>query len=200
MSRLTPIRTSRAVLELKRSLKIAPLKLDEAPRFLQVMANSFAALQAYILADAALVRGKLTHRQRKQVAMAVAKINNPIYSLHAHSATGKRLGLTRHEMKWAGSEAATDPKAETMLRFTQAVVLQRGEIRDDDFRALRKAGFSNAHIAEIVANIALNLFSDYFKRMAQTKVGFPVKPMAHLDGRRYRARKASKLRNSKTRT
>ena len=174
MSRLTPIKTNRATLELKRSLKNSRLKLDEAPRFLQVMANSTAALRAYVLADAALVRGKLTVRQRKQVALAVAEINGSTYSLSAHYDAGKRLGLTDQEMRLARDASAADPKAQTMLRFTQAVVLQRGEISDEDFQALVKAGFTNEQIVEIVANIALNIFSNYFNSVAKTEVHFPL--------------------------
>jgi len=174
MSRLTAVKTNGATSELKRSLKTSRLKLTEAPRFLQVMANSPASLRAYIRADAALVRGQLTPRQREEVALAVAEINGSSYSLSAHYETGKRLGLTDHEMQLARNATAVDPKADTMLRFTQAVVLQRGEISDDDFHALRKAGFTDAQIVEIVANIALNIFSNYFNSVARTEVDFPL--------------------------
>src|SRR6266516_3940948 len=174
MSRFTPIQTNGATSKLKRSLKKSHLKLDEAPRFLQVMANSPASLHAYIRADAALVRGQLTPRQREQVALAVAEINGSSYSLSAHYDTGKSLGLTHHEMQLARNATAADTKAETMLLFTQAVVLQRGEISDDDFQALRKAGFTDAQIVEIVANIALNIFSNYFNSVAKTEVDFPL--------------------------
>ena len=174
MSRLTAVKTNGTTSELKRSLKNSRLKLTEAPRFLQVMANSPASLRAYIRADAALVRGQLTPRQREQVALAVAEINGSSYSLSAHYDTGKRLGLTDHEMQLARNATAVDPKADTMLRFTQAVVLQRGEISDDDFHALRKAGFTDAQIVEIVANIALNIFSNYFTSVARTEVDFPL--------------------------
>src|SRR6266481_3189943 len=174
MSRLTPIKTNGATSELKRSLKTSHLKLDEAPRFLQVLANSPASLRAYIRADAALVHGQLTPRQREQVALAVAEINGSSYSLSAHYDNGKSLGLTHEEMQLARNATAADPKAETMLRFTQAVVLQRGEISDDDFHALRKAGFTDAQIVEIVANIALNIFSNYFNSVARTEVDFPL--------------------------
>ena len=174
MSRLTRIQANGATAELKRSLKSSRLKLDEAPRFLQVMANSPASLRAYLRADAALVRGQLTPRQRQQVALAVAEINGSSYSLSAHYNTGKSLGLTGHEMRLARNATATDPKAETMLRFTQAVVLQRGEVSDDDFQALGKAGFTDAQIIEIVANIALNIFSNYFNSVAKTEVDFPL--------------------------
>jgi uncharacterized peroxidase-related enzyme len=174
MSRLTAVKTNGATSELKRSLKNSRLKLTEAPRFLQVMANSPASLRAYIRADAALVRGQLTPRQREQVALAVAEINGSSYSLSAHYETGKRLGLTDHEMQLARNATAADPKSETMLRFTRAVVLQRGDISDDDFHALRKAGFTDAQIVEIVANIALNIFSNYFNSVARTEVDFPL--------------------------
>src|SRR6266481_5630448 len=175
MSRLTPIKTNGATSELKRSLKTSHLKLTEAPRFLQVMANSPASLRAYIRADAALVRGQLSARQREQVALAVAEINGCAYSLSAHYDAGKSLGLTHEEMHLARNATAADPKAEMMLRFTQAVVLQRGEISEDDFEALGKAGFTDAQIVEIVANIALNIFSNYFNSVAKTEADFPLR-------------------------
>ena len=174
MSRLTPIKAIVANSRLKRNLKHSRLKLDGTPRFLQVMANSPASLRAYTRADAALVRGELTPRQRQQVALAVAEINGSTYGLSAHYDTGKSLGLTDHEMQLARNATAADPKARTMLRFTQAVVLQRGEISDEDFEALGKAGFTDAQIIEIVANIALNIFSNYFSMVAKTEVDFPL--------------------------
>lgn len=174
MSRLTPIQTNGASSELKRSLKNSRLKLDKAPRFLQVLANSPASLRAYLRADAALVRGQLTPRQRQQVALAVAEINGSSYSLSAHYEAGKSLGLTDQEMRLARRATAPEPKAETMLRFTQAVVLQRGEISDEDFQAVGKAGFTDEQIIEIVANIALNIFSNYFSSVAKTEVDFPL--------------------------
>jgi len=174
MSRFTPIQTNGATSELKRSLNNSRLKLDEAPRFLQAMANSPASLRAYIRADTALMRGQLTPRQRQQVALAVAEINGSSYSLSAHYDTGKALGLTHEEMQLARNATAADPKAETMLCFTRAVVLQRGDISDEDFQALGKAGFTDAQIIEIVANIALNIFSNYFSSVARTEVDFPL--------------------------
>jgi alkylhydroperoxidase family enzyme len=185
MSRLPPIQTNGKTLAFKRSVKIGPLKLATAPRFLQVMANSPAAFRAYILADAALLRGELTHRERQQVALAVAEINGSTHSLSPLHATGKRIGLNGHEMQSACNEVAADPRTQVMLRFTQAVVLQRGEISDEDFQALVKAGFTNAQIVEIVANIALNIFSNYFNSVAQTEVDFPV-PRPDMESRRVR--------------
>jgi len=174
MSRLTPIQTNGTTSELKRSPKSSRLKLDEAPRFLQVLANSPASLRAYLRADAALVRGQLTPLQRRQIALAVAEINGSSYSLTARYDTGKSLGLTHPDMQLARNAAAADPKADTLLRFTRAVVLQRGDVSDEDFQELGKAGFTDTQIIEIVANIALNIFSNYFNSVAKTEVDFPL--------------------------
>ena len=61
-----------------------------------------------------------------------------------------------------------------MLRFAQSVALQRGEISDADFQSLRLAGFTDSLVAEIVSNIAINIFTNYFNAVARTEVDFPV--------------------------
>jgi alkylhydroperoxidase family enzyme len=66
-----------------------------------------------------------------------------------------------------------------MLRFAQAVAIQRGEISDADFLSLRQAGFTDVLVTEIVSNVALNIFTNYFNLVVRTEVDFPlVKPGA----------------------
>lgn len=201
MLRIAPIGSHQAGPELKRALKDAHLKLEEAPNFLRVLANSLAALRAYKFVEMALVHGQLTPRQREQIALAVAEINGSSYSLSAHYDAGKSLGLTHAEMQLARQASAAAPQADAMLRFTQAVVLQRGEISDDDFCALRHAGFTDPQIIEIVANISLNIFANYFNSIAQTEVDFSLLqpgtdvpgggiPSAQKPARRARAKSA----------
>ena len=38
------------------------------------------------------------------------------------------------------------------------------------------AGFSEGEVAEIVANVALNIFTNYFNHVAETEVDFPTAP------------------------
>jgi alkylhydroperoxidase family enzyme len=173
-ARLRPIQNNGANSELKRSLKNSGLELDETPLFLQIMANSPASLRAFVQADAALVRGQLTPRQRQQIALAVAEINGASYRGSAQVDTGQSLGLNDHESQPARNAPAADPQIETMLSFTRAVVLQRGDISDEDFQALGRAGFTDAHMIEILANIALNIFSNYVNSVARTEADFAL--------------------------
>src|SRR5204863_371281 len=148
-----PVHTTRAVTALKRTFRIAAQKTSS------LKFDSVAPLRSCILADAALVRGQLTHRQRRQVARGVAKLN----SFGPSSAT---MALPLRKLSRKAARAAADRKAGTILRFTQAVVLQRGGSRNGEFQTLWKAGFSDPQFVEGVGNIAVNLFSTYFKSMS----------------------------------
>ena len=50
--------------------------------------------------------------------------------------------------------------------------------RPEQVDALRAAGFSNAGVVEAIANIAANLFTNYFNHIADTEVDFPKARLA----------------------
>lgn len=119
-------------------------------------------------------KGRLSQRQREQIALAVAEINGSQYCLRAHALAGRKAGLSGEEIQSARRAAAPEGKADQMLRFTQSLVLQRGDISDEDLNALRQAGFSDAEMIEIVANIALNVFTNYLNILSKTEVDCPA--------------------------
>jgi len=41
---------------------------------------------------------------------------------------------------------------------------------------VRRAGFSDGEIAEIIAHVALNIFTNYFNNTAEVEVDFPKAP------------------------
>jgi uncharacterized peroxidase-related enzyme len=142
--------------------------------FLHLLANSRAALAAYVACVGALAQGQLTPRQRELLALTVSEINGAKYCLSAHYAFARKLGLDDNEIRAARRATSTDLQTQAMLRFAQSVALQRGEISDADFQSLRQAGFADALIAEIVSNIALNIFTNYFNSVARTDIDFPL--------------------------
>jgi alkylhydroperoxidase family enzyme len=42
--------------------------------------------------------------------------------------------------------------------------------------AVRQAGFSDGEIAEIIANVVLNIFTNYFNIAAGVEIDFPLAP------------------------
>ena len=140
------------------------------PNFIKLLARSRPSLIAYARAEEALANGALTTAQRERIALAVAEINGCDYCIAAHLQYGKRAGLSDTEMQAALKATANDHKTETMLHFVQALVLQRGEVGDEDFSVMRKAGFSEAEIIEVLANVVLNIFTNYFNILARTEL------------------------------
>ena len=142
--------------------------------FLRLLSNSPAATEGYLACQDALARGQLTPRQRELLALAVAEINGSNYCLAAHAALAKKAGLSAQDIQFARKATAADPQEDAMLRFAQALTLQRGDLSEPDFQTLRRARFTDGQIAEIIANVALNVFSNYFNVLARTELDFPA--------------------------
>ncbi len=51
--------------------------------------------------------------------------------------------------------------------------MQRGEVNDADLEQARASGLTDADIVETVANVALNIFTNYVNHVARTVVDFP---------------------------
>jgi len=168
MWRLTPIDPKEFATDLP------PTAGNGATQFLALLANSPAAMKAFLAAEAALGHGQLTAVQREEISILVAEINGSNYCLAVHELAGKSAGLGDAEI-WSTRKAlASDPKTKAMLNFVQTVVLQRGEISDNDFFALRDAGFTDGQIVEILANVGLNIFANYFHLLAGTDLDRPI--------------------------
>jgi alkylhydroperoxidase family enzyme len=60
------------------------------------------------------------------------------------------------------------------LRFVLKVVDDRGQVTDADVKAVRDAGFSDEQIVEILAHVALNLFTNYINVVFDVPVDFPA--------------------------
>ncbi len=153
--------------------------LGVVPNMTKVMANSPAVLQAWAQFNGALGASKLPPALREQIALLTAETNACTYCLSAHSALGKLSGLSESQIHDARNQRASDPRQQAALRFARQLLDQRGGVSEADVRAARSTGFSDAELAEIVAVVALNVFTNFFNRAFDVDVDFPVvKPLA----------------------
>ncbi len=176
MSRLNAIVPETATGKAKDLLEAVRGKLGMVPNMMRTMANAPAVLDGYLQFSGALARGSLTAKVREQIALAVAEANGCEYCLAAHSAIGKMVGLTADQIRDSRLGAAIDPKTDTLIRFARKVVEARGRVGKDDLQEVRDAGFDDGVIAEVVAGVALDIFTNYFNIVADTEVDFPKVP------------------------
>ena len=173
MSRIPQISPESATGKAKELLDAVKSKLGLVPNMTRAMANSPAVLDGYLSLSGALSKGNLSGKLREQIALTVGEVNGCDYCLAAHSTIGKMVGLTAEQIMDSRRGTAVDPKTDALVKFARRVVSERGRVSDLDLADARLAGLDDAALTEVVANVALNLFTNYFNHVAQTDIDFP---------------------------
>src|SRR5271170_6585152 len=153
MSRFTQIAPETATGITKELLDAVKSKLGIVPNMVREMANSPAALNAYLQFSGALAAGSLSAKSREQIALAVGQVNKCDYCVSAHSALGRMAGLTPDQILESRQGTAVDGKTDALLHFTRRLVETRGLVSDGDVDTMRQAGFTDGEIAEVVGGV-----------------------------------------------
>ncbi len=147
--------------------------LGVVPNMTRSMARSPAVLEGYISLSSALSKGTLGKQLSEQLALTLAGTNRCDYCASAHTVLGKFAGLSELQIGAALNGSAEDAKAAAGLKFATLIVEKRGHITDADFKAVIDAGFTPGEAGEIVAHVALNIFTNYYNNVAMTEIDFP---------------------------
>jgi uncharacterized peroxidase-related enzyme len=173
MQRIQAVQPAEATGKAKQLLDGVQAKLGVTPNLMKTLAQAPAALEGYLNFSGALASGKLDAKFREQISLAVAQANSCEYCLSAHSAIGRMVGLKPEQIEASRHAHSEDTRRDAGLQFAQAIVVQRGEVSDEAVAQVKAAGYSDAEIVEIVANVAVNIFTNYFNHIARTDVDFP---------------------------
>lgn len=149
-------------------------QLGSVPNLFRLVGSSPAALEGFLALSGALGR-TLDTKTRNRIALATAQVNGCDYCLSAHSYLGTTLArLDAAEMAANRQGHSSDPRADAALVFARKVAQLRGKVADADIAAVRAAGFTDAQIIDIVANVALNVLTNLINNVAETDIDFPV--------------------------
>ncbi|VTT99526.1 peroxidase-related enzyme : Uncharacterized peroxidase-related enzyme OS=Pirellula staleyi (strain ATCC 27377 / DSM 6068 / ICPB 4128) GN=Psta_0275 PE=4 SV=1: CMD [Gemmataceae bacterium] len=173
MARFTQIDPETATGKVKDLFAALKRKLGMVPNISRALANSPAALEGYLTLSGTLGGGSLSAQDRERIALAVGQANGCDYCLAAHTALGKMVGLTADQIRESRVGTAADPKTDALTRFTRRVLATRGHVTDAEVAAARAAGYTDGDLTEVVANVALNVLTNYFNHVADTDLDFP---------------------------
>ncbi|QCW49325.1 carboxymuconolactone decarboxylase family protein [Nocardioides dongxiaopingii] len=143
------------------------------PAMFRAVANSPAALAMMWAGFGALGSGRLGARLGEQVAVLVADRNSCEYCLAAHTALGRKAGATSTEMSEAQAGRSEDARTAAALAFVEKLVRERAQVSDADVEALRSVGFDDQDVVELLAHVALNLFTNYVNVALEVPLDFP---------------------------
>ncbi|MCX5226299.1 carboxymuconolactone decarboxylase family protein [Streptomyces sp. NBC_00233] len=156
--------------------------LGVVPQLARVMANNPTVLRGYVDVVTALsTRGTLSADVRERIALLVAQENRSDYCLSVHTFRGTKVaGLTTAEAARARRGEAEGPWAAAVLDLAAAVVRHHGVVSDERLAAARHAGLSDGHVVEIIAHVALGVFTNHLATAARIDIDWPL--VRHTDG------------------
>lgn len=172
MMRIKPVVMNNTDAETSKTLQAVNKKLGMLPNLFTTLAHSPSALNSYLQISEILSKGQLTAKQRELISIAVAQKNSCEYCLSAHAAIGKSVGLDIEEISGARIGIANNPLDKEIVSFAIKLVGSRGDINNTDLEKIRDMG-SDGMVIEIIANVAMNILSNYVNRVANTEIDFP---------------------------
>jgi uncharacterized peroxidase-related enzyme len=173
MARVPVIDPSTATGEAKQLLDAVQAQLGVTPNFIRVLANAPKALQGFLGLYGALGQARIDKATQERIALAVAEGNGCQYCVSAHTAIGRHAGLSNEEMVANRRGSSQDAKAAAAVAFATSLNDNLGEVTGAEFAAARAGGLGDEEIVEIIAVVALNVFTNILGKATRVDIDFP---------------------------
>lgn len=173
MSRIHTVNYETATDEQKALFDAIQQKIGMVPNFLKIFANSPSALRAFLGLHSIAGEGSLDLATRERIALVVAQENTCEYCVSAHTAIGRKAGLTGAEMEANRAGTSQDAKAAVAVKLAKALVEHQGDITTADLIEAREAGYTDADIVEIITHVGMTLLTTILGKASRVEIDFP---------------------------
>jgi len=173
MSRINVVQAETATPAQQELFATIRAALGRVPNFLKVFANSPEALRAFLGLHHIANAGSLDPQTRERIALAIAQKNECEYCLSAHSAIGRKAGLSSAEIQVNRAGSSLDDRAAAAVVFARAIADNAGEVSSGELQAVRAAGYSDAELVEIITHVGLNLLTNFIGKASHVDIDFP---------------------------
>ncbi len=173
MSRIKTISHEEANTEQTELYEAIQGQLGMVPNFLKVFANSPAALRAFLGLHGVASEGSLDPLTKERIALVLAEKNACQYCVSAHTAIGRKAGLSSSEIKANRSGTSEDAKAEAAVKFAKSLAEHNGEVTNTELLEVRNAGYSESDIVEIITHVGMNVLTNILGKASQVEIDFP---------------------------
>ena len=131
-------------------------------------------LSAVLAAEGVLAAGSLSKQDLETIKLLVSEQTGCDYCVAAHAMLGKMTGLSTEALKRIRAGQATgDARRDALVHFVLNLQKTSGTISENEFAAVRAAGYTETQLAEISLAVAMTIFTNTFNRINDTDVDFP---------------------------
>jgi uncharacterized peroxidase-related enzyme len=153
--------------------------LGFVPNLAATMAESPTLVCGFADLRKTLAGGDLTGVEREIVALATSIENDCDYCMAAHSTFALMQDADEGAVAAArGGDAPDDTRLGALYRFARQLVALRGHISETETQALLNAGYSNAAVLEVVAQVGFTTLANLAHNISDAPLDAAFKPQA----------------------
>jgi uncharacterized peroxidase-related enzyme len=178
MNRLHTIEINDATGETAQLFAAIKQAVGKVPNAYRAIGSNAPAVLGHVLQTGAVLKqGELSAREQEAINLAVSEVSACDYCLAAHSLTGKMAGFSvdqLHELRQGTFSG--DAKLDALVKFAVRLVKTSGTVPAEAVESVKKAGYSDRQIVEIILAVSAILFTNMFNRVNDTVLDFPKAP------------------------
>ena len=184
MTTFTPLTFDTAPEQSRTGLHAAQRKFGIIPNMIGVLAESPAALEAYQAIGAIFEKSGFSAGEQAFLALAVSVENGCKYCVPAYTRLAVNANVDEAVIEAVRDDGPiADTRFSALRDFARQLVAERGRVTDAQVDAFLAAGFTKAHVLEVIVAAAFKLISNYTYHVAHVPLDERLKPF-HWDGRK----------------
>ncbi|NJB87299.1 putative peroxidase-related enzyme [Lewinella marina] len=152
-------------------LEQAKKSMGMVPNMYAGMANNPALLDAYTHAyNSFRQHAGFTPQEQEVIFMSISYENGCEYCLAAHSFIADKMSKVPTEVTDAirNNTEVPDAKLGALSRFSKAFIAKRGRPSESDVEEFLSAGYTERHVAGVVAAAGVKTMSNYYNHVFET--------------------------------
>lgn len=132
----------------------------------RTMAGSPSVLGGYLELSRAMKRSRLDRAVSERISLAVQARLGCDLCLAAHTSGARRAGVTDEEIELAKQGTSSDPAIAAIVDFARRVHTEPASITAEQIDELRRLGYRDRDILDVVGLVALNVLTGAFNLVA----------------------------------
>ncbi len=166
-------------------------RLGFLPNVIGVMAESPALLKGYSELWNSFDGGTFSPAERTVVNMTIDALNDCSYCVAAHTTIGEKAGIPKDVLTALREEKPLkDARLEALRVFVISVMKKMGRADERDLNAFYKAGYTKAHVLEVILGVSLITIGNYVNHIASPELDKAFEPH-RIEGKRKSGDRAS---------
>lgn len=139
---------------------------DDVGAMTRTMAGSPSALEGYLELSRAMKRTTLPRSLAEQISLSVQQQLDCATCIAAHTAAARAAGLSENDIALARAGTASSPDAAAIIGYATQVHAAPATVTSEQIEHLRRIGYSDRQLLDVVALVALNHLTGAFNLVA----------------------------------